>query len=384
MSRERPNVFHLITRLLRGGAEAKTLDTVFSLDGYDFTVGYGAAYDNRQVARIEECGVETQCFPLVRHYNPVTAVPAVASVARHLRRADYDMVHTHSTEAGIIGRFAAAIAGADTVVHTVHGVPFTDDRNAILNRFVLACEREAATHTDRIVTNADAIAEAYLDRGIGTPEQYTTVYSGVDIAAFRGASPATDLPGTRPRVVMVNRLVDGKGFEVLLDAAAEVCAGNASVCLVGEGPRRDSLQAEIDDRGLDGSVFLVGFREDIPSVLAASDVLVLPSFREGTPRVITEAMASGLPVVATDVAGIPEQVADGESGYLIQPGDARALAARLEELLADPDRREWMGENGAERAERFSVETMLADLDELYQGLVGRVGMVHPSGGTRR
>jgi glycosyltransferase involved in cell wall biosynthesis len=384
MSRERPEVFHLITRLLRGGAEAKTLDTVLGLDGYDFTVGHGAACDETQVARLGENGVETRRFPLVRHYNPVTAVPAVASVARHLRREDYDIVHTHSTEAGIIGRFAAAAAGVDNVVHTVHGVPFSDDRNAVLNRFVLACERRAAKHTDRIVTNADVIAEEYLERGIGRREQYTTIYSGVDLDEFRDPAPADDLPGGRPRVVMVSRLVDGKGFEVFLDAAAEVCDGNASVCIVGEGPLRDSLEAEIDECGLGDSVFLVGYREDVPNVLAASDVLVLPSFREGTPRVITEAMASGLPVVATDIAGIPEQVADGESGYLIPTGDSTALAARLEEILADPDLRERMGEHGAKRAEQFSVETMLAELDGLYEGLICEDEVVHPSGGIRR
>lgn len=368
--RRRPRVFHLITRLLKGGAEAKTIATVLGLDDYDFTVGYGASYEREQVERLEANGVETKRFPLMRHYNPVTAVPAVASLAHYLRQNDFDVVHTHSTEAGIIGRFAATAAGVPHVVHTVHGVPFADDRNVALNRFVLAAERWAAKYTDRIVTNADVIAEDYLDRGIGSRSQYATIYSGVELDAFRDASPATDLPGNRPRVVMVGRLADGKGFDVMLDAAESVCDGDVSVCLVGDGPLYDQLSDQIVERDLSDSVFLTGYRDDVPRILAASDVLVLPSFREGTPRVITEAMASGLPVVATDIAGVPEQVEDAESGYLIPTGDADVLADRLNELLSDPELRERMGNRGLERVERFSVETMLETIDEMYQKLL--------------
>jgi glycosyltransferase involved in cell wall biosynthesis len=367
---ERPRVFHLITRLLKGGAEAKTIATVRGLDGYQFTVGYGADYDPEQVALLERDGVATERFPLIRHYNPVTSVPAVVSLARYLRRESFDIVHTHSTEAGIIGRFAAALAGVPNVVHTVHGVPFADDRNDALNRFVLACERQAANYTDRIVTNADVIADDYLARGIGTPDQYTTVYSGVDLDAFADAEPAEDLPGERPRVVMVGRLADGKGHKVLLDAVESLDEFEGSVCIVGDGPLYDDLSVEITERGLDDHVFLTGFRDDVPRILAASDVLVLPSFREGTPRVITEAMASGLPVVATDIAGIPEQVVDGENGYLIPTGTSDPLAERLQTLLLDAELRERMGARGLERANRFSTAQMIEELNALYRELL--------------
>ncbi|SHG37513.1 glycosyltransferase family 4 protein [Halobaculum gomorrense] len=371
MTGERPRVFHLITRLLKGGAEAKTLATVRGLDDeYEFTLGYGAEYDQEQVDLLEHEGIATQHFPLIRHYNPVTTVPAVLSLAWYLRREDFDIVHTHSTEAGIIGRFAAALAGVPHVVHTVHGVPFADDRNDVLNRFVLACERQAARYTDRIVANADVIAEEYLELGIGQPEQYTTVYSGVDLDAFADAEPAMDLPGERPRLVMVGRLADGKGHGVLLDAVTSMDDWEGSVCIVGDGPLYDSLEASIEARGLSEQVFLTGFRDDVPRILAASDVLVLPSFREGTPRVITEAMASGLPVVATDIAGIPEQVEDEENGYLVSTGDAAALAARMGELVGDSELRERMGECGLEYVERFSVESMVEELDGVYRKLL--------------
>ncbi|AKH97419.1 glycosyltransferase family 4 protein [Halanaeroarchaeum sulfurireducens] len=378
---EEPRVFHLITRLLKGGAEAKTIATVRGLDDYAFTVGYGAEYDPGQVELLEREGVSTKRFSLIRHYNPVTAVPAVLSLARYLRRKEFDIVHTHSTEAGIIGRFAAALAGVPNIVHTVHGVPFADDRSDALNRFVLASERQAAKYTDRIVTNADVIADEYLERGIGTPDQYTTVYSGVDLDAFADADPVEDLPGERPRVVMVGRLADGKGHGVLLDAVESLKDFEGSVCVVGDGPLYESLVEDVEDRGLSDQVFLTGFRDDVPRVLATSDVLVLPSFREGTPRVITEAMASGLPVVATDIAGIPEQVEDGENGYLIPTGDSEALADRLERLVADKELRERMGARGLKGAERFSVGTMVDELDGLYKELLAEYRTRKPSRG---
>ncbi|MBX0296641.1 glycosyltransferase family 4 protein [Haloarcula nitratireducens] len=370
MSDTRPRVFHLITRLLKGGAEGVVLDIALGLEDYQFTVGCGASYDDDQLAHLHENGVDTEVFSLIRHYNPVTGVPAVLSVANYLQNHEFDIVHTHSTEAGIIGRFAASLAGVPNVVHTVHGVPFTDDRNTLLNRFVLGCERSAASRTDRILTNADVIADEYLERGIGSPEQYTTVYIGTDLETFQDAEPATDLPGSRPRVVMIGRLAEGKGFDILLDSVASMSHENLSVCLVGDGPLRESLAEQIRNRGLSDTVFLTGFRTDIPNVLAASDILVLPSFREGTPRVITEAMASGLPVVATDIAGIPEQVENGETGYLIPTGDPNALADRLEELLANSELRAQMGARGADRAKQFSTDAMLDDVAAAYDTLL--------------
>ena len=365
-----PRVFHLITRLLKGGAEGKTIGTVLGLDDYEFTVGYGAEYDAEQVQRLHDHGVETQRFRTMRHYNPVTTIPAVLSVAQYIRREEFDIVHTHSTEAGIIGRFAARLAGTPAVVHTVHGVPFADDRNAALERFILGCERRAAPMTDRLVVNADAIAEDYLSRGIGKPEQYTTVYSGIDIDAFQGVDPAADVDGEDPRVLMVGRLAKGKGFDVLLDALDRLDRTDLSVYIVGDGPRRDWIESEVQSRGLDEVVELLGYRSDVPAIMAACDVFVLPSYREGTPRVITEAMASGLPVIATEIAGIPEQVADGESGYLIQPGDDAALADRLAALLAYPEQRRTFGVAGRDRVERFSIERMNDDLDDVYQSLL--------------
>lgn len=367
---DNPRVLHLLTRFFDGGSERKTVATIEGLeDRYRFAVGHGAAFDPANIAKLEERGIETKRFPWLRHYNPVTAPLAVATIARYLRTNEFDIVHTHNTEMGIIGRAATALAGGCKVVHTVHGVPFSADRSGLLNRFVLGCERAVARHTDVIITNADAIADDYLERGIGRPEQYRTVYSGIDLDRFTDAE-AVELPGTGPRALIVARLVDGKGFDVLLDAVERLDHIQFSVSIVGDGPLSDQLDAEISKRGLDGTVFRLGYRDDVPAVMASSDCLVLPSFREGTPRVITEAMATGLPVVATDIAGIPEQIADEENGFLIPTGDPEALASGLESLLTDAELCRQMGQRSVDRVERFSTERMIEALDSVYRSVL--------------
>jgi glycosyltransferase involved in cell wall biosynthesis len=365
-----PKVCHLITRLLNGGAEGETLKLVEGMDGYSVVLGHGREALDSRVAEFEAAGAWTRQFPLIRHYNPITAPAAVLSVARFLRRNEVDILHTHSTEAGIVGRFAARLMPGPAVVHTVHGVPFSENRSAMLNRFVLACERVAARCSDRIFTNTDRIRDAYLKRGIGVPGQYHTIPSGVDVDRFADAAPASDVDSDGIRVVMVARLAQGKGHNVLLDAAAAL-RDEVHVYVVGKGPLEGRLRRRINERNLEDNVTLLGFRRDVPSILAAADVLVLPSYREGMPRVVTEAMAAGRPVVATAVAGVPDQVVDGETGYLIPTGDSDALRDRIRELAARPSRRERMGEAGRRRArDRFSAAEMVERTEAVYESLL--------------
>jgi glycosyltransferase involved in cell wall biosynthesis len=169
---------------------------------------------------------------------------------------------------------------------------------------------------------------------------------------------------------MVGRLVDGKGFEDLITAVDQLDENTLSVYLVGEGPLRSKLQREIEQRELTDRVHLLGYRDDIPAIMAASDVFVLPSYREGTPRVITEAMASGLPIIGTEIAGIPEQVQNGENGLLVQPGDIDGLTTSLKRLVESVEMREEFGSRSEQRIERFSIEQMISELDTLYKELV--------------
>lgn len=134
----KPKVLHLITRLLRGGAEAKTLAELAALrDKYDFTLGYGAEFSPGQLAKVSELGIPTHRFSLMRHFQPLSLVLAGLQLYRYLRSERFDIVHTHETEAGIVGRIAAHRAGVPLIIHTIHGIPFTEQRNPLLRRFLL-------------------------------------------------------------------------------------------------------------------------------------------------------------------------------------------------------------------------------------------------------
>ncbi|WP_226010904.1 glycosyltransferase family 4 protein [Halomicrobium salinisoli] len=359
-------VLHLITRYLDGGAEVTTRNTLRSLaeadEEYDLYLGTGHEHDEKNLKKLESEGITTTVFPLIRHYNPVTAVLAVLTVARYLRREEVDVLHTHSTEAGIIGRLAAFVARTPVVVHEVHGDPVTDDRNPVLNAFLRTMERQCARVADRLVVKADRIRELYLDRGIGRPEQYERIYHGVDLSRFDETATHDS-----KRILFVGRLERGKGLFDLLEAFESV--DDAKLLIAGTGALYEPLADAVRDQELEAE--LLGYCDDVPSLMASADVFVLPSYREGTPRVITEAMAAGLPVVATDIAGIPEQVRDGETGYLVEPGDVRSLSDHLEELLDDPQKRTQFGRAGRERVTRFALETAQERYRKLYRVLTG-------------
>lgn len=242
-------VLHLITRFLKGGAEKTTKNTLYSLqdatDQYDLRLGFGAEYDPDEVASVQNESIETVCFRSIRQYNPVTHPIAVFAVARYLRREEIDILHTHSTEAGIIGRLAGWLAGTPVVIHEVHGDPITKDRNPALNATIGRLERVTARLSTRIIVKSEIIRKTYLERGFGWPEQYELIYHGVDLERFRDVEPAA-IGGSDSEVVLlfVGRLEDGKGLFDLLSAFEdlELPGGqSARLLIAGDGSERSSV-----------------------------------------------------------------------------------------------------------------------------------------------
>jgi glycosyltransferase involved in cell wall biosynthesis len=362
----RPRVLHLITRWLKGGAEAKTRAQLAGLrDDYAFVVAHGAEHDPGARARLEaETGVACRTVPALQHYAPHRIPQALRQVRRLVDDVDPDLVHLHSTEAGAVGRWALRRREVP-MVYTLHGMPFGPNRVWPLRAFVRFTERRLAPHTDRFAANAQAIVDTYLEAGVGHPDQYEVVYSGVDLDGLAAADPAEALPGSAPRVLFAGRLAEGKGTLRLARALERLRGGagpDPSLLVAGSGPRADDLDALGHDW-----LHRLGYRDDLPSVMKACDVLALPSDHEGTPRVVTEAMACELPVVASRVGGIPEQVDDGESGLLVDPCDEDQLVDALATVLADETRRRAFAKRARAAVDRFSVETMLAGTDDLYR-----------------
>jgi len=381
-------VLHPITRLTLGGSSENTIASCVALDraGYDCMLATSfRESDASSLADARRRGCRVVDIPaLGREVAPLADLTALAELVRLIRRERPAIVHTHTSKAGFIGRLAAVIARAPAVIHQPHGHIFYGYYSARRTAVFTALERQAARWTDRIITLTDRGAQEHLARGIGRAEQYVAVPSGVPTAELRAAAPprgeARARLGLDPDafiVVGLGRLVPIKGFDLLARALPAVVAQipSARVLLVGDGAERAHLGAIAASMGVAERLRMTGETTDVASYLAAADVVAVPSRNEGMGRVIVEAMALGLPVVATAVGGIPDVVTDGECGRLVGPEDVDALAAALIELGRDPALRRKLGEAAVRRAEAFSTAVASEKLLAVYATLVRAKGL---------
>ena len=377
-------MLHVITRLVRGGADENTLHTVERLDPrryvVDLAVGGGsdaALLEGFDPARIHELPA------LTRNPHPIRDLVALVELARLIRRGGYRIVHTHTAKAGFLGRLAAALAGTPIIVHTVHGTTFPDHLSAPLRAFYVLLERIAGRFTHQFITVGEDMRATYVNAGIGDAASYETIYSGMPLQEFLDAGTMDDAERAALRaalgygpdhrlVVVAARLEPRKGHTYLFEAVARIHARHPllRVLVLGEGPLRRELEARTRELGIDGVVRFFGHRMDFARVLAASDISVLTSLWEGLPRVLVQSAAAGRPIVTFDVEGAWEVVRDGVNGLIVPSKDVATLAARLEQLLADRDWARALGAAGPARVStQWTVEAMVDRLDRKYQEL---------------
>ena len=386
-------IVHVITRLILGGAQENTLLTVDGLHhdhGDDVTLITGPAEgpEGDLFARAEARGLKVEVMPeLVRAVRPATDLQAYLELRRSLRRLKPDVVHTHSSKAGIVGRAAAWDERVPAVVHTIHGLPFGPSESPWKNRLYVALERWAARRCHAIVSVCDAMTEQALLAGVGRPEQYSTVYSGMDVDAFLNPPrPRAEvrlelgLKDDEVAFATVARLFERKGHDDILQAAPAVLESNPKVrfVFIGDGVLRDRLEADARSLGVGHAVHFTGLvpPDAIPSLLGAVDAVVHPSLREGLARVLPQALLVGRPAISYDVDGAKEVVTPS-TGILLPPRDIEGLTAAILQLAADPTLRESMGRAGRSRfADQFRHETMTRQLRSLYERVLagGSVG----------
>lgn len=377
-------ILHVITRLIRGGADENTALTVAGMDPARWDSWILAGRGSEPAGFAPVIRERTRLFPeLVRDPDPVQDVVALAKLIRLLGRERWDLVHTHTAKAGFLGRVAARAAGVPHVVHTLHGVTFHEHVPAPVRRFYVLLERLAARRCDALVTVGEDVKRKYLAEGIGRPDQYVTIASGMDTAPFHAAlaDPAANREAVRAElgvapadvaVGMVSRLEPRKGWSFLLDAAARLAPEFPAMRLlvVGEGAQREELEAGVSARGLHGRVVFTGYREDVARVIAAFDVAVLTSLWEGLPRVLVQYALLEKPIVTFDVEGAREVVEEGAGGWVVPSRDVDALVHRLRPLLADPGLRARCGRRGRERVgSRWDADRMIDRLEELYDAV---------------
>ena len=372
---------HVITRLIVGGAQENTLASVTEhrrrgrFDA-DLVLGPTTGPEGSLVSEARAQRVELRLVSsLRREINPVLDLIALSALVRVFRQGKYDVVHTHSSKAGILGRIAARMARVPVVIHTVHGWGFNDQQWPLVRATYIRLERRCAALTDALVTVTPRDAERGLALGIGWPNLYSTIRSGIDLTHFqsptrpRGTVRAELGLTERDRVVLsVMRLSPQKAPLDLIESAAWLIrkVPGARIVIAGDGPLRPAVAARRSALKLDSHVILTGLRRDVPDLLGAADVLAIASLWEGLPRVIPQAMAAGLPIVATAIDGNTEVVVNGETGILVAPRDPAALASALAALLSDPARASAMGKAGRARVDEFDVHRMVDDIETLY------------------
>ncbi|MFI5357721.1 MAG: glycosyltransferase family 4 protein [Opitutales bacterium] len=376
-------ITHIITRLIVGGAQENTLLSCEGQHrrGHEVTLITGPALgpEGSLMERARAAGYRViEVDEMRRAIGPLRDWRTYWRLVGLLRELRPEIVHTHSSKAGIIGRWAARRAGAPAVLHTIHGLAFTASTSRIVNGAYRFLERRTAPLTHRIVCVADAMRDQSLAARIGRAEQYVTVYSGMEIEPFLTPPvPREEVRrslGVAPEHVAVGtiaRLFELKGHDDLLDAAPELCRRlpNLRFLWVGDGLLRPAFERRIHEMGLQDRFLLTGLvpPSRIPELTQAMDILVHPSRREGLARALPQGQLAGCPVVAYDVDGNREGFVDGATGFLIPPFDAAKLSAQLAVLTEEQSLRRRMGDAGREfAARRFSARAMVDGLEKVY------------------
>jgi glycosyltransferase involved in cell wall biosynthesis len=292
-------------------------------------------------------------------------VLSVFRVARLARRAD--VIHAHSSKAGLVARLAAVLVGRSRrCVFTPHGWSFWA-AGGVLGRAARRWERLGARWCGRIVALSDAERRAGLAAGVGASATYAVVHNGVDLGRF--GRPATPVPG---RILVVGRLSPAKRLDLAIEVLRRVRREHphAELHVVGDGPERERIERLAAGDGLVEAVHLLGERENVPELLAGAACLLLTSDSESCPLSIIEAMAAGVPAVATRVGGVPELLDHGKQGFVVSPGRADEAAEAVAHVLRDASLARALGEQGRVRAQaRFGLDRMARETLAVYENL---------------
>jgi len=384
-------IAHVITRLIIGGAQENTLLTVLgqqrnSQDQVTLITGPGLGPEGSLEPSAAAAGVDLRLIPAMRRaIHPARDWKACAALRRTLSALRPDIVHTHSSKAGILGRLVAAQLGIPAV-HTIHGSSFHRNQSAPIRWLTIRAERWAARRSRRLISVCDAMTDQYVSAGVADRSLFTTIHSGMDVDRFlRPPRPPEHVRselGLEPGHVVVGkvaRLFHLKGHADVIRAAARIAAAIPELrfVFVGDGILRRACEAQIREAGLTDRFVFTGLvtPERVAELVHAMDVVVHTSLREGLARVLPQALIAGKPVVSYDIDGAREVVINSETGALIPAGAIEPLAAALRELVLDEELRMRLGRTGRERfTEQFRHQTMNRKIREVYTDVLGSTG----------
>ena len=328
----------------------------------------------------EQEGVGFVSLPsLGRELHPIKDLATFWRLVGIIRRERPDVVHTHKSKAGTLGRLAARLCGVPVIVHTFHGHVLHGYFSEAKSKAFRLIERVMAVLSDRIIAVSPGVKGDLLRYGVALSEKIDVVYLGLDLRRFQTAKRGSGglraelgLASGGPLIGLVARLVPIKNVPMFLEAAKLMLAArpDAVFAVAGDGELRPELEALASRLGIASQVRFLGFRSDLERIYPDLDVLCLTSDNEGSPVSLIEGLASGCAAVSTDVGGVRDVLEDGRCGLLVPAGDAPALARAVLDLLRDSAKRAALGDEGRLSARRFAIERLVIDLDNLYKNLL--------------
>ncbi len=376
----------VITRMIPGGASSVARQIIDGLkDEFDFTLFSGIEDIYAEERDELEKKYKTVFVPfLVRQISPLNDIRAYLDMKRQFRAGDFDIVHTHTSKAGLIGRLAARHSGVKRIVHSTHGsiyqagskIPGVPDIGGY-KRILLGAERMLSSITDYQTVLSQAEYDLSISLGLSRPENTIVIPNGVRLEDF--VRSAENRVGIRKElrfsenekiILCVGRLSSEKGQAVLIDAFRKLLANlpslKARLVFLGDGPERKLLETKAESLLKEGKIIFFGHSSEPRKYLAAADIFVLPSMYEGFGIALVEAMAAGLPCVASAVGGIPEIIEDGVNGLLFKKGDSDGLKDKLILIVKNPAMAEEMAEKGKLSVKKYDLELILSQFSKIY------------------
>lgn len=371
----------IITRLAVSGPPRHVLilNEGLSAHGFESELLYGSESRGEGTLLPDGLASSRHIPHLRRGVNPIADVRAAIAIEQRLRERRPSIVHTHMAKAGALGRLTALRCGVPITLHTFHGHVLSGYFRRPVNRALIEFEKRMARHTTVLVAVSDHVRDELLSFGIGDPAKWRTVPVGLELDALVNQTVDSQegrhrlgLPADGPAIGIVGRLAPIKGLDTFLRACEVIAESEPDVNFVvaGDGPLRESFEEKA--KGCLGDrISFLGWVSDLNALYAALDVVVLTSKNEGTPVALIEASAAARPVIGTHVGGVADVIKDGQTGFLVPPGDPHAVAERVLFLLNNRDEALVMGHEGRNFVkDRFSGERLILDMASLYEELL--------------
>lgn len=376
-----PRILRVITRLNVGGPamHVTVADRGLRARGWETLLAFGNVEPDEVEIDVDDLDLPlARVAGLARPVRPLADLRAAIGIASLIRRHRPDVIHSHLSKAGLITRSVALATSRAIRIHTFHGTVFGGYFGERTSAAIVRAERFLGARSDALIALSPRQHNELLEHRISSAERVHVVPLGLPLDRFAAAGSAKARLAARRRlgiprgtfaIVAIGRLVPIKRLDRLVDAFALVVAEvpTAHLYLVGGGAARTTLERQVAEKSLENRISFAGWSRETPDWYASADVVALTSDREGTPLALIEAAASARPVVATDVGGVADVVADGQTGFLVAPSDTRAFADRLVRLGRDPALRAAMSAAAPARAKGYSAERLVDDLDRLYR-----------------